>query len=64
MPGRLTEIEPRERVPRDEITGDPLPIPEVANSSMKAAKNAVTSVAPDPDGRLKSAQTPARNMTM
>jgi hypothetical protein len=28
LPGRLVEIEPRERVPRDEITGDPLPIPE------------------------------------
>jgi len=28
LPGRLVEIEPRERVARDEITGDPLPVPE------------------------------------
>ena len=28
LAGRLVSIEPRERVPRDEITGDPLPVPE------------------------------------
>jgi len=28
LPGRLDAIEPRERVARDEITGDPLPVPE------------------------------------
>jgi len=28
LPGRLMEIEPRRRVPRDELTGDPLPAAE------------------------------------
>jgi len=28
LPGRLVSIEPRERMPRDEITGEPIPVPE------------------------------------
>jgi len=28
LPGRVTNIEPRRRVPRDELTGEPLPAPE------------------------------------
>ena len=28
IPGRILEMEPRKRVQRDEITGEPLPVPE------------------------------------
>ncbi len=28
LPGHLVSIEPRERMPRDEITGEPIPVPE------------------------------------